>query len=586
MKQLKKIYDLLTVSDRKTAFFLIILIFIMALLDMFGIASIVPFISLISTPKIIESNFMLIYLYKIAREVGVTNTQQFLYLFGWSVFILLITSLIFRGFIVYLQTRFALMREYSIGKRLIEAYLRQPYSWFLHQHSANLTKNILSVVNQVIYNSIIPLINVIVYGFISLSILILILLVNLVLSLCIILCLAIVFGVIIFFMRRLLTKIGSDHMQANKERFILVNESFAAIKEIKIKGLENFYLNRFSKPALIYAKNQAAADVIGQLPRYFIEAIAFGGIIIIILFLMSSGTSFMEIVPIIALYVFAGYRLMPALQSVYFGISQMRFSQSALNSLHQDLINLKFDEQKINDLKDFNFKHSIELKKIFFTYPNSNRPFLINLNLTIPVYSKIGLIGPSGSGKTTIIDLILGLLKAEKGSLYVDGKPITAKNVYSWQKIIGYVPQQIYLSNTSIKKNIAFGVVDANIDQDTVQNAAKIANLHNFITTELPEGYNTIVGERGVNFSGGQRQRIGIARAFYNKPKLLILDEATSALDNLTEEAVMTEIMSLKSNITIIVISHRLSILKDCDIIFTVKDGVIKKLSNYDNSLS
>jgi len=225
---------------------------------------------------------------------------------------------------------------------------------------------------------------------------------------------------------------------------------------------------------------------------------------------------------------------------------------------------------------------SITLNNIYFDYPNSKQAVIKNINLSIPAFSKVGFVGTTGSGKTTTIDLILGLLDPSQGTLSVDGNIITNNNKRSWQKSIGYVPQQIYLIDDSVAANIAFGVDVQNIDYQAVEQAAKIANLHNFVMKELPNNYNTIVGERGVRLSGGQRQRIAIARALYHKPQVLILDEATSALDGLTEQDIMDAMNNLGKKITIIIITHRLSTVKNCDVIFLLEQGQLKGQGTYE----
>jgi ABC-type bacteriocin/lantibiotic exporter with double-glycine peptidase domain len=253
-----------------------------------------------------------------------------------------------------------------------------------------------------------------------------------------------------------------------------------------------------------------------------------------------------------------------------------------LDSLIKDLVNLKKIEKNINEKNIIlQFQKSIELKNIHFSYLNSEKEALSNINLKIPYKSKIGIVGSTGSGKTTMVDLILGLLDPSKGTIFVDEKLITNKNIRSWQKNIGYVPQNIFLSDCSVLENIALGINPKNIDKNAAETAAKIANLHNFIITDLPEGYDTKVGERGIRLSGGQRQRIGIARALYNKPQLLILDESTSALDNVTEKVVMESIHNLEKNITVIMIAHRLSTVKNCDSILVIDQGKLQAKGTY-----
>jgi len=584
MKTLKKLLNLLSLAEQSQAFFLIILILLMSLLDVLGVVSILPFIAVLSNPQLIESNTILAYLYEFSSFLGVTSNEQFLLLLGMTSFLLLIISLSFKALTTFIQIRFILMCEYSIGSRLIKNYLYQPYTWFLNKHSADLGKSILSEVSQVIGSSIIPMMTLIAQSTVSLGMLTLLVIANPALAFNIAIVLSLSYGGIFFFLKNLLSRLGSERLKANKDRFLSVQEAFSATKEIKVGGLEKIYINRFSKAAKVYANNQAIASLSSQLPRYFIEGIAFGGLIILILFLMKGSDNFTSIIPILTLYAFAGYRLMPALQHIYSSFSVLRFSEKALDSLYNDMKNLKIIEHKENTIPVvMPLTKSITLDNMHFSYSNSKRTTLHNINLTIPAFKKIGIVGATGSGKTTMVDIILGLLNPSQGTLNVDGNPIVDTNKRSWQRAIGYVPQEIYLADTSVAANIAFGVDAKNIDLKLIEKAAKTANLHNFVINELPQSYNTIIGERGVRLSGGQRQRIGIARALYHNPQILILDEATSALDNTSEKVVMEAIKNIGNKITIIMIAHRLSTVKNCDTIFFMEKGELKAQGAYND---
>jgi len=289
---------------------------------------------------------------------------------------------------------------------------------------------------------------------------------------------------------------------------------------------------------------------------------------------MRQSGSFVNVLPIISLYIFAGYRLMPALQQIYSGFTALTSSMPSLDALINDVNSHK----KFNEFQDqgvLSINKSIILKNINYNYPNASRTSLKDININISAKTTVGIVGATGSGKTTTVDIILGLLEAQKGTLEIDGQIITKQNLRSWQRTIGYVPQHIFLSDDTVSANIAFGIDPKNINQADVEKASKIANLHNFVIDELPEQYQTATGERGVRLSGGQRQRIGIARALYHNPKVLILDEATNALDNETEKAVMDGINNLNKNITIILITHRLSTVKNCDKILLLEKGKI-----------
>ena len=580
MKTIKKILFLLSSSERKSAYLILFFTFITALVDMMGVASILPFVAILSNPSLIETSIILNLTFNQLTIFGVKTEEEFLFALGIIVFLLLMLSLIVKALTTYLQERFVQLSEYNIGKRLIEIYLRQPYSWFLNRNSADLGKNILSEVMQVINNGIRPLIELIAKSLIAIALIILLFIVDPILTMIVGSSLGSAYLLIFYFVRNYLDKSGSLRLKNNQLRFTAVNEAFSATKEIKLGGLEKIFINIFSNSALIVAKSQAVALVVSQLPKYILEAIAFGGILLIILYIMTQTGNFNSALPIISLYAFAGYRLLPALQQIYVSFTQLIFVGPSLSKLFNDMTNKNILVE--NQDEGFLFpKNQIVLKNICYDYPESKRTTIKNINIEILAKSIVGFVGPTGSGKTTLVDIILGLLDPKKGFLEIDGKKITKQNVRSWQKSIGYVPQNIYLSDDTIAANIAFGVQRNEIDLDLIEKSSKIANLHNFIINELPKKYDTIIGERGIRLSGGQRQRIGIARALYNNPKVLILDEATSSLDNQTEELVIKQVLNSNQDMTIIMIAHRLNTVKNCDIIFRLENGKIIDQGSY-----
>ena len=581
MKTLKKLAYILTPDDQKKAIILLAMILVMAFLDMLGVASIMPFIGVLSNPQIIETNYLLNKLFKTSSVIGIETEQQFIFFLGITVFVLIVFSLTFKALTIYAQIRFSAMREYTIGKRLVEGFLNQPYSWFLHRHSADLGKTILSEVSLVISHGLKPIMNLITYSTIAIMLIILLILVDPKLSIIVGFILGGAYGAIYKITRNFLKRIGNERMKANQKRFTVIVEAFGAAKEIKVGGLEQVYTKRFSEPAKISAQHAASSQLLGNLPKFFLEAIAFGGMVLMILYLISRSGTFIEALPIISLYAFAGYRLMPAIQQIYVSLSQLRYIGGSLDALYEDLINIKSLNHK-KDINPLSLKNNIGLNHIYYHYPNSSRTALKNITLNIPARATVGLVGSTGSGKTTLVDIILGLFEVKQGTLEVDGQVINEQNRRSWQSSIGYVPQQIFLTDDSVAGNIAFGVDYKDIDLEAVEKAAKIANLHECVISELPLKYKTTIGERGVRLSGGQRQRIGIARALYHNPQVLILDEATSALDNLTEQAVMEAVHNLGGNITIILIAHRLSTVKKCDTIFLLEKGELKKQGTFE----
>lgn len=581
MHTFKKLFFLLSVKERNRAGLLSIMILIMAFLDMVGVASILPFIAVLSNPDIIKTNIYLSSMFDFSSVIGIKNNQQFLFSLGILMFLLLVISLVFKAITTYIQVRFVQMCQFNLSKRLIEGYLYQPYTWFLSHHSADLGKTILSEVGEVIGGGLKPLMELIAKGMVTIALLGLLISIDPQLSLIAGFLLGGAYWIIFYFIRRNLNKIGNERLKNNQLRFTAVIEAFSAAKEVKVAGLEKTYIDRFSNPAYIFARTHASATLLGQLPRFFLEAISFGGILLVILYLMKQTGSFNNSLPIIALYVFAGYRLIPALQQIYVSFTQFTFVGPSLDKLYKDIKNLKPSISK-NQQGIVSLKEKISLKNIYYNYPDTSRTTLKNINLNIPAKSTIGIVGATGSGKTTTVDIILGLLEPKKGTLEVDGQVITKQNTRAWQKNIGYVPQHIYLSDDTIAANIAFGSDVNSIDYNAVEKASKIANIHNFVINELPQKYQTTVGERGIRLSGGQRQRIGIARALYHNPEVIILDEATSALDNQTEKAVMEAVNIMKKNVTIILIAHRLSTVKKCDEIFLLDKGELKNKGTFE----
>ena len=567
MQTFKKLLLLLSPNELKRAGLLLIMILIMALLDMIGVASILPFITVLTNPDIIQTNSILNTMFN--------NTKIFL------VFVMLVVSISFKALTTYAQLRFVQMRGYSIGKRLVEGYLRQPYSWFLGRHSAELGKNILSEADTVVGGFMKPLLDMIAKSMVTLSIIILLIIVDPKLAIIIGFILGGAYVIIFYFIRAYLNQIGKKRLKHNEIRFKSVSEAFGATKEVKVGGLEKIYIKLFSDSAKIYAQTSASSTLISQLPRFFLEIIAFGGVLLIILYMMKQSDNFNTALPIVSLYVFAGYRLMPAIQQIYSSFVALTFVGPAIDNLSKDIKNLRLINFKQTNEK-LSFNNAISLKNIYYNYPNTSKTALKDISLSIPAKSSIGLVGATGSGKTTLVDIILGLLEAQKGTLKVDDEIITPENTRSWQRSIGYVPQYIYLSDDTVKANIAFGVDPNDIVQSKVEQVSKIANLHEFIVSELANKYETTIGERGVRLSGGQRQRIGIARALYHNPKVLILDEATSALDNQTEKAVMDAVNNLNDNMTIILIAHRLSTVKKCDQIYFLKKGRLENQGTFD----
>lgn len=578
-QRLSHINLLLNKVEKLEGIRLLIMIILMGLFDVLGIASIMPFMTLISDPEVIEKNN---YLLSIYTYFNFNNYSEFIFFSGAIVIALIIISSLFKLVTSYLVYRFTFMREHSISVRMLKGYLNQPYEWFLNQHSSELSKSLLADVREVIARTFITSFMIISNSFTVILIVCLLIYVDPTVAITAFLFFGFIYFFLYFAVRNLLENIGKDRLKANNERFKFANETFSLIKELKIVNKENSYLSLFSYATKNFVQKEVIMQSISALPKYLIEMIIFASIILIILINLSEDFLVSSIIPIIALYAFAGYRLIPAIQVIFANLSLFRSSAHVLEFVREKYSQLNFEDTLVNSGTRMKFEKEIFLENISFQYPNTDKNTLEDVSLKIQANNIIGIIGATGSGKTTIIDILLGLLSPHKGAMYVDDALIDKRNVREWQKCMGYVPQEIALVDETIAANIALGVFGKSSNMESIIEAAKVANIHDFITTELKNGYHTKIGEKGIRLSGGQKQRIGIARALYNKPNVLVLDEATSALDGETEQVVMDAVNNLGRQLTIVIVAHRLSTLSKADIIYKLKDGRIHSQGTYE----
>ena len=556
----------------------------MGFLEILSISSIFPFMAIVTKPSLIQQNE---YLYFIYNFFSFSNDKEFLIWSGVSVICLLAITNIYNAFINWKIFDFVYSLTHHLSSRLLRAYLMQPYTFFLNRNSSDLSKNILAEVTRSVSGVILPGLLTLAKMTVTAFLLILLLYVNYQMALGIFTVLGGMYLLIYRLVRNTLHKRGLASTKATLLRYKISNESMYGIKDLKLKGNELKYIKRFIKYDKEFNRNGAIGSIIALLPRFILETITFGGIVLVVILLIISGKSGQSIIPILSLYALAGYRLMPALQQIYVGFVQLKYNTPALDILINDFKELKGERKTVNEdlLPKIKFNKTIELRSIYYKYPDSKEFILNDLNLKISHNTTVGFVGPSGSGKTTLVDVVLGLLEYESGEYLVDNKKIDHDNLSSWQKNFGYVSQDIYLADDSIMHNIAFSIPYDEIDHNRVINAAKLANIDEFIQS-MPEGYDTYTGDRGVRLSGGQRQRIGIARALYFNPEILVLDEATSALDGSTEGVIMDAIHNLSHDKTIIIIAHRLETVMECDVIHFVNDGVIIDSGTYNELIS
>jgi len=558
----------------------------MALMETLGVASIMPFVSVLATPQVVETNS---YLASIYEYLGYTDEKHFLFFLGVVVLTVFITALIFKALTHYAIARFSFMRLHSISCRLLGAYMRQPYELFLTRNTADLGKAVLSEVQQVTSNVLLPLLKVLSGSLVAAAILLFLLAVEPVLSLAVGVILGGSYLFIYLIARNVLKNIGRDRLHANQQRFVLANEALSGIKELRILGREEAYLDRFRDASERFARHHATNQLIGVLPQFGIQAVAFGGILVLVLYLLGRYGGLEGALPVIAVYAFAGYRLMPAFQEVFKNLAQLRFSLPALDALCEDLsrkednaLRGKTEQGESERL----FSGSIRLRNLSYRYPGGERPSIQSLSLEIPAGTSAAFVGSTGAGKSTLVDIILGLLEPVEGEIHIGEKILKGSNIRAWQRNVGYVPQSIYLVDDTVTANIAFGVPEEFVEVAAVQRAARTAHIHEFIVNQLPKGYDTIVGERGIRLSGGQRQRLAIARALYHDPGVVVLDEATNALDSATEAAVMEAIEELHGRKTVILIAHRLSTVRNCDRIYLLEYGSLQSEGTYAELMS
>jgi len=584
IKAYRKLLEIMDPSERRRFWALVVITFFLSLVEAASVLSILPFLQLLANPEVIQTNQALARIYEIG---GFETTRQFMIATGAAVFAVTVVGLFLKMGTVWLTTRFSLMRSYSISSRLMTGYLHQPYDWFLSRHSSDLGSSVLVEVDRLVAEALLPAMRLIPETF---SV------VLLVGALCFMepsiaiggaVLLGGSYGLIFLGVRRLLMRLGEQRLAANKARFHAVQEATGGLKELKILGLEAGFLTRYRDAAFIMANVQTKTQITLNLPRYALEAVAFGGMILLVLVLLVRGDGDLtSLVPTLGLIAAIGLRLIPALQQIYNRSSTLRQAQPVVDQIYTDLMALDpqvlVDRVKQEDRPPLSLANQLVLENIHYKYPTAEASALNGLTLEIPANSTIGVVGGTGAGKTTVIDIMLGLLSPAEGEMRVDGTLIDADAVRAWQKTLGYVPQTIFLSDTTVAENIAFGVPRADIDMAAVERAGKMSALHDFVMSELPQGYDTEVGERGVRLSGGQRQRIGIARALYHDPSTLILDEATSALDNLTEAAVMEAVRNIAGQKTIVMIAHRLSTVRNCDTIFLLRHGQVAAAGTYD----
>jgi ABC-type multidrug transport system fused ATPase/permease subunit len=573
----RKAWEILDALERRNALIVLAVMIVSAFAAAGMVGSIFPFLSVLSDPDLIRRNSLLASAYEWG---GFTSDFDFVVVLGLCSIGVIVLSSVMLLVNTWAVTRFTQMRMHTISHRLLAHYLAQPYEFFLSRHSGDMSTNILSEAERAVREFIYPAMTLISSLLTILSVVAILMIANPLVA-----ALALgIFGTIylaaVLFTRRIVNRLGQERAAANSERFRIAGEALGGVKDIKLLGREAAYVDRYGEPSIVAARTQGRVALFAQGPRFIIQMIGFGGMIVLALALLDPAQfgqrdALAGLLPLLGLLAFAGQRLLPELQAAYNSLTILNAGSASLERVHADLTSTpcrRFDRATPTPMR---LTRDLVLDKVTYAYPGARRPGLDGLSATIWAGERIGVIGPSGAGKTTLADIVLGLIEPQSGRLMVDGTALGTYNMRGWQRAIGYVPQDIFLTDASLSENIALGLRPEEIDPGRVERAARSAMLHEFVMTELPDGYATRIGERGVRLSGGQRQRIGIARALYHDADLILFDEATSALDNLTEAEVMAAIQQLPGDKTVVIIAHRLSTVRHCDKILVLERGCL-----------
>ena len=570
IKLFTRFWPHLSRHHKKHFLMLIFLMLIAALAEMFSIASVVPFLGVIAAP---EKVFNLEVFQGLISYLELTSPNQIIL----PITILFASAAIFaglmRGFLLWATIKFSFSSGSDLSVKMYERTIYQEYSVHLNRNSSEVISGVTAKTNiliDIIGQFLVLLTSI----FIVTSILIILLYFNPVIALSVFSFFGFFYISVFKFTHKKLLK--NSNLISSKLTSIIknLNEGLGGIRDILLTGTQPYYVELYKKSDLGLRKAQGANQFAGLSPRYLMEAIGMVVIAIIAYFMTLQKTGILEAIPFLGALGLGAQKILPLMQQSWAAISTIRGNQNPL----EDTINLLEQSTPIKDnrktITPLVVNNEIVLKNISFRY-NSKAPFVINnLNLRIKKGSRIGFVGKTGSGKSTIMDIVMGLLQPSKGIFQVDGKIVTKKNIRNWQKNVAHVPQVIFLSDTSIAENIAFGIPYEEIDHNRVKIVAKMAQIDKFIET-FPKKFKAVIGERGIRLSGGQKQRIGIARALYNNAQVIIFDEATSSLDTETEKVVMESIDSLSKDLTILIIAHRITTLKNCDLIISLEDGKI-----------
>ncbi|CAM3892529.1 ABC transporter ATP-binding protein [Alkalicoccus chagannorensis] len=566
---IQKLWSLFSTRERRHLVMLLFFMIIAAFLETLSIGLIIPLIGIVTNPGIIQEQAALAYLYDAG---GFTSTFAFTVAAVGAMLLVFLLKNLYLMLFLYMQQRVILKQQVRLSVRLFRRYLTKPYEFHLQRNTADLLRNVKGETQKVFQGLVMSGFQLMTELLVILFILTLLLVSAPGATLTAAGLLTVGIGSFFLFFRRKVSTLGYEQQVIHGGMIKSVNQGLGASKEIKVSGREAFFIDSYAGRSKEHAKNTLYMNMLEQTPRLFIETFIVSTVLVSMLIILFQETSPEGIIAMMGLFAMAAFRLMPSINRVVNMLNAIRFNRPALEVVHQDMQQLEEWDRPDGESGPA-FTKSIDVDQVSYWYPDQDTPALQNISLSIPIGSSTAFVGKSGAGKSTLVDVMLGLYQPDEGTIHVDGIPLFDQ-LGRWKRRIGYIPQHIYLSDDSIRANVAFGIAEEDIDEEAVWSALKQANVDQFVS-ELPQSIDTVIGERGVRLSGGQRQRLGIARALYHDPDILFMDEATSALDQETEKHIIEAVDALKGEKTLIIIAHRLSTIENCDLIYELQDGQV-----------
>ena len=579
LKLLLKLWFFIEPKRRIQLFFLALLMLISSFAEIFSIGAALPFLSVLIAPKYIFDNQFAKLFFDLA---GVSSQDDLLLPITLIFILLVIVSSIIRLTLLWVSTKLSFSIGADISKKVFNNALYQTYETHLSINSSETIDAVITKSNNVIYGVLVPSVNLLNSALLISVILIFLFFINPVITIISFLGFGSIYLVIVKFAKKQVLKDGEKIASESSHLIKILQEGLGGIRDIIMTNSQAVYINTYHKTNNILRYAQAKNLFVTQSPRFGIEALGVVLIALIAFWLNTNSRTMQSAIPFLGAFALAAQRLLPLLQQSFYNWTNIRGMQPTLREVIDILERPLSLTDKIIQQKKITFHKSICFKKTSFHYLSSKDLIFKNLDLEIIKGSCVGFIGETGAGKSTLVDLFMGSILPTSGHIEIDNIELTKKIIPVWQKHISHVPQSIFLTDHSIAENIAFGVESKDINFEKIKQVARAAQLADFIES-LPNKYDTQVGERGVKLSGGQRQRIGIARALYRNADVIILDEATSALDNRTEDNVMNSIFSLTNKVTTLIIAHRITTLKNCDVIYEISNKGIKKVSSYED---